>query len=248
MGTVFKLCRSTFVAVVAALPVNMAEAQTDLASLFVAILPGANAEEGISVASETKAASDTKEGSVVTHDVGDVINSQQGGRMVLTAQDVPIAMDACAEADAIVGRRSRRANRISSTLKQAAETAYKRANSMFWGTRVTGLGPEFSEQQRAQHHRTSGASLKRMQGGTSRTKTHHTPQPAPTTAAFHMQPRDYRNPRRGPVEGLRRAIQREERRRGRNLTPEEWQSVRDWCIQRNSLKQMGLDYCFINER
>jgi hypothetical protein len=63
-----------------------------------------------------------------------------------------------------------------------------------------------------------------------------------------MQRREVRNPRCGPVRGLRQALDREEERLGRVLTPEEWQCVRDGSTQRNALIEMGLDFCFIKER
>jgi hypothetical protein len=138
-----------------------------------------------------------------------------------------------ADADATVGRRSHKGNRISSTLKHAAEAAYNTATGMFQGTTVTALGAEFPEQHPEKRGYKSGDPLDFL---------------AVTTAEFRVQPPQYRNPRCGPVKGLRRAIQREERRRGRNLNAEEWQSVRDGCIQRNRLKEMGLDFCFIKQR
>jgi len=249
----------------------------------LAILPGTTfngndseqGEDGIAVGSETKAAANSKEGSPITRDTGDRTKSKEDGQRGPTTQDVPIAPGTCVVADAIVGRRSRRGTRISSTLKQAAQAAYNRANSMFYGTRVTGLGAESPEQQRAPHRRPCQVWARHgiCQCGNACRFRHddvpsrelmvdvpflcqetggapserHGPQLA-TTAASDMRPREYQNPRRGPVKGLRRALDQEKRRRGRTLTPEEWQAVRDGCIQRNRLKEMGLDFCFINQR
>lgn len=255
-------------------PVNMPMPLTELA-----ILPGTTfngndseqGEDGIAVGSETKAAANSKEGNPITRDTGDRTKSKEGGQGA-TTQVVPIAPGTCVVADAIVGHRFRRGTRISSTLKQAAQAAYNKANSMFYGTRVTGLGAESPEQQRAQHRRPCQVWARHgiCQYGSACRFRHDDDVPgrqfmvdvhflcqetggAPSerrgpelaaTAASGMQ----LHPRRGPVKGLRRALDQEKRRRGRTLTPEEWQAVRDWCIQRNRLKEMGLDFCFINQR
>jgi len=200
-----------------------------------AMLPGV-VPEG---AGEIRAATNTETGSPITHDAGNSQESTEGGQVAHTTRDVPVGLDTCAVADTTPARKSGRGTIISSTLKQAAKTAYNRANSMFRGTRVTNLGAEFSGHQTAQ----------RLPGGIAWAETNHLLFDAilpGQSAEFHERP-FYRNPRRGPVAGLRDAIQREEERRGRNLTPEEWQSVRDWCIQRNSLVRMGLDLFFNEE-
>lgn len=209
-----------------------------------AILPGAmidlsaeDTEESMSVSLDVKAAVETKDGHPVTHDVG---------------------LDTSAVVDTTRARTPRRRNRVSAALKRAAEVAHSKVNRMFRDTRVTGLDADLPKQQRTQHRRTSGASFngfdaalpvhrpktpppskQRVQGNISYTRT---------DLGFHVRPLELQNPRRGPVPGLRAAIDREERRRGRVLTPEEWQSVRYFCIQRNRLKELGLDYCFENER
>jgi len=226
-----------------------------VATACAATTPGAivhmnvseDVEEGIAVASDPRAASDTKKGSPVTQTARDVLDFEAGGQIVDTQEDIPVAVDTSADADSIAGRKPRRGNRSSSTLRQVAGAVYNTASSMFQGTRVTSLGAEFPEQHRQQHRCTSGAISQRVQGGISWAQMHHNPQPVPTTAGFHVQPFDPQHPRRGPVVGLRFAIRRRERELGRNLTPEEWQGVRDRCIQRNRLKELGLDQCFINE-
>jgi hypothetical protein len=241
-----------------------------------AMLPGAidngnvfeETEESIAVVSNTRAASGTEKGNPIIGKICDELDTTEGGQIAHTKQDVTIGLDTCGVADASVERRFFRGNRISSTLKQVARGACNMANSIFRDPRVTNVCAEFPEQQRAQHCCASAASFngldailpmhrsgtrqsfkKRVRGGITWEKPHHGPlHVEPPTTGFHVQPLEYWNPRRGPVVGLRRAIRREERRMGRNLTAEEWQSVRDWCIQRNILKKMGLDYCFIEKR
>jgi len=246
---------------VSSLPVNMAGILTECT-----MLPGVIVNESVSEeAKETTAATNAGKGSSITHDAGDLLDSKEGGQIAHMGQDVPVGLDTCAVADATLGRKFRTRNRISSTLKQAAEAAYNMANNMLQGTRVTKLGAEFPGQQSAQHCCASGAfngcdgcfpciglvcnNRSRSMCKEASVGQNHSPfHVKPTTAAgFHERPLQYQNPRRGPVAGLRRAIRREERRRGRNLTPEEWQSVRDWCIQQNSLISLGLDYCFMEE-
>jgi len=179
---------------------------------------------------------ETEKGHPVTHD--------DGSQVAHSAE----AVDNPAMVNVTLGRGSRRRHRVSSTLKQAAQAAYSEVFCMFRDTRVTRLDADLPERQRVQHHRTRASfggfdsALPVHTSGTLQAPQRH------VQGGLHTRPPAYQHPRRGPVPGFRSMLEREERRRGRLLTPEEWQALRDWCIQRNRLKKMGLDYCFNGER
>jgi len=141
-------------------------------------------------------------------------------------------------------RKPKCVGRIASAMKHAAETLYRAASNMMHGTSVNDFGPQAAKARGFMGHTSSAHTAKRS--------TKRTTDPG-VNELFPEQISVGRNPRRSSWRKSKRTstarrhslayyIEREQRKQGRPLTPEEHQSVMDYFQHSNRLLDFGLEY------